>query len=260
MGKNLIFYFSGTGNCLKVAKTISENISNAKIIPMGSSNIYEFEGDYESIGFIYPVYYAGIPAKAADYISKLVLPDDKNIYYYTVNTCGSIVGNGFAQLKELLEQKGVHLDYSAKLKMFSNYVVMYNMKENVKEITEKSAKDLIPIIENIKNKYKNKTGNKNPLLEWWYHKEMKAVPAKDKFFNVSDDCISCGICVKVCPVENIKLEGKKPEFLHHCEQCTACIQYCPKKAVNFKNKTQKRRRYTYPDISWKVLSESNKSF
>ena len=34
--------------------------------------------------------------------------------------------------------------------MFSNYVVMYNMKENVKEITEKSAKDLIPIIENIK--------------------------------------------------------------------------------------------------------------
>ena len=151
MGKNLIFYFSGTGNCLKVAKTISENISNAKIIPMGSSNIYEFEGDYESIGFIYPVYYAGIPAKAADYISKLVLPDDKNIYYYTVNTCGSIVGNGFAQLADLLESKGVRLDYSAKLKMFSNYVVMYNMKENIKEITEKSDKDLVPIIENIKN-------------------------------------------------------------------------------------------------------------
>ena len=260
MGKNLIFYFSGTGNCLKAAKTISENLSDTEIIPMGSSHIYKFDESYESIGFVYPVYYGGIPAKAAGYISKLALPKDKNIYYYTVNTCGSIVGNGFSQLKELLEQKGAHLDYSAKLRMFSNYVVMYNMKENVKEITEKSNEDLIPIIENIKNKYKNKTGKKNSLIEWWYQKEMKAVPAKDRHFNISDDCTSCEICVKVCPVKNVKLTGKKPEFLHHCEQCTACIQYCPVKAINFKNKTQSRRRYTHPDINWKELSESNKSY
>ena len=260
MGKNLIFYFSGTGNCLKVAKTISENIENTEIIPMGSDNIYEFNENYESIGFVYPVYFAGIPAKAADYISKLAFPKDKNIYYYTINTCGSIVGNGFAQLKELLEEKEVRLDYSAKLKMFSNYVVMYNMKENVKEISEKSDKDLIPIIKDIKSKNKTKTGKSNSLLKWWYNKEMKAVPAKDRFFNVSDDCISCGICVNVCPVNNIKLENKKPEFLNHCEQCTACIQYCPKKAINFKNKTQNRRRYTNPDISWKELSEKNKSY
>ena len=120
MGKNLIFYFSGTGNCLKVAKTISENIENTEIIPMGSDNIYEFNENYESVGFVYPVYFAGIPAKAADYISKLAFPKDKNIYYYTINTCGSIVGNGFAQLKELLEEKEVRLDYSPKLKMFSN--------------------------------------------------------------------------------------------------------------------------------------------
>ena len=260
MGKNLIFYFSGTGNCLKVAKTISENIENTEIIPMGSGNIYEFNENYESIGFVYPVYFAGIPAKAADYISKLAFPKDKNIYYYTINTCGSIVGNGFAQLKELLEEKEVRLDYSAKLKMFSNYVVMYNMKENVKEISEKSDKDLIPIIKDIKSKNKTKTGKSNSLLKWWYNKEMKAVPAKDRFFNVSDDCISCGICVNVCPVNNIKLENKKPVFLNHCEQCTACIQYCPKKAINFKNKTQNRRRYTNPDISWKELSEKNKSY
>jgi ferredoxin len=260
MKKNIIFYFSGTGNCLKTAETISENISNTEIIPMASNNIYEFNGDYESIGFVYPVYFAGLPAKAADYISKLTFPKNKDIYYYTINTCGSIVGNSMVQLKELLAQKGVDLDYSAKLKMFSNYVVMYNMKENIKEITEKSDKDLIPIIENIKKKYKNKTGRKNPIIEWWYHKKMKSVPAKDKYYNVSDDCISCKICVNVCPVENIKLEGKKPEFLNHCEQCTACIQYCPKKAINFKNKTQNRRRYTNPDVNWKKLSEKNKSY
>ena len=93
MGKNLIFYFSGTGNNLKVAKTISENISNAEIIPMGSSHIYEFEGSYESIGFVYPVYFAGLPAKVADYISKLILPEDKDIYYYKLITFGSIIVN-----------------------------------------------------------------------------------------------------------------------------------------------------------------------
>lgn len=36
----------------------------------------------------------------------------------------------------------------------------------------------------------------------------------------------------------------------------ACIQYCPNKALNYKNVTQKRKRYHHPEITAKELSKN----
>lgn len=55
---------------------------------------------------------------------------------------------------------------------------------------------------------------------------------------------------------NIKIKDHKVEFLHKCEQCMACIQYCPNKALNYKNVTQKRKRYHHPEITAKELSKN----
>ncbi|MBC3798652.1 EFR1 family ferrodoxin, partial [Acetobacterium tundrae] len=99
-----------------------------------------------------------------------------------------------------------------------------------------------------------------PLQEIAYRVLIKFAHNMDKHYNVSDDCIGCGICKKVCPVGNVDLDdNNKPYFKHHCEQCVACIQYCPKKAINYKNKTQNRRRYTYPGIKYTELAEMNKN-
>ncbi|GFP76431.1 EFR1 family ferrodoxin [Clostridium fungisolvens] len=74
-------------------------------------------------------------------------------------------------------------------------------------------------------------------------------------FNVNDNCISCGICQKVCPAKNITLENKTPVFHNQCESCLACIQHCPRQAINYKDKTQNRRRYTHPEVGAKKLME-----
>jgi epoxyqueuosine reductase QueG len=59
-------------------------------------------------------------------------------------------------------------------------------------------------------------------------------------------------------VNNIDFgQDKKPYFMHHCEQCLACIQHCPAKAINYKDKTQNKKRYTHPDIPWKELAKLN---
>jgi formate hydrogenlyase subunit 6/NADH:ubiquinone oxidoreductase subunit I len=80
----------------------------------------------------------------------------------------------------------------------------------------------------------------------------------DRFYSISDDCIKCGICEKVCPVGNIGLDDAgRPYFSHHCEQCMACIQFCPKKAINYKDRTQNRRRYTHPGIKYTDLAALN---
>lgn len=84
------------------------------------------------------------------------------------------------------------------------------------------------------------------------------LPKKDKGFRVSEACIKCGICQDVCPVANITMESGQPVFHHQCEQCMACIQWCPKEAINYKNKTQDRGRYTNPDMKVQELVTFNK--
>ena len=56
-------------------------------------------------------------------------------------------------------------------------------------------------------------------------------------------CNSCGLCVKLCPVNNIELI-KYPEFLNNCCLCMRCFAYCPKEAISFKNYRSARYRAT----------------
>ena len=65
-------------------------------------------------------------------------------------------------------------------------------------------------------------------------------------FYATGACISCGKCVKVCPLGNIKLKGKGPEWGAKCTHCMACISECPTQAIEYGNVTMGRVRYKCP--------------
>lgn len=67
-------------------------------------------------------------------------------------------------------------------------------------------------------------------------------------YEVSDSCIGCGCCQKVCPVSNITIKEGKPVFGKECQQCMACIQWCPKRAIDYKQIASKRKNYHNPEI------------
>ena len=260
MSKNIIFYFSGTGNSLKVAEDIAKEMQNCEIISMGSSKHYDLLGEYETIGFVFPTYYRGEPKIVHEFILNLNLRNNINAYYYAVTTCGKYEGNALIHIQHLLKRKKITLHYAKKIDMFSNYVIAYDMRDTVEEETKQSQIDLAQIIQSIKNKDTNKLVITEPLQEIAYRILIKFPPKMDKNYNISDQCTGCGICKKVCPVGNIDLgDNRKPYFKHHCEQCVACIQYCPQKAINYKDKTQSRKRYTHPGIKYSELARMNKN-
>jgi len=257
---NIIFYFSGTGNCLKVAKAIANELGYTEIISMAKSEKYCFEKQYNSVGFICPTYYWGLPKKVVEFVKNIDLGENKNTYYYLITTYGGIdgkiFGNSLNQMYELLlNRHNIKLNFTQKLQMFANYVILYDMNKNIDEITKKSNEMLVPIINSIKNKKNNKVNRLTRIFGFINKNFIKKVSTMDKDYIVNDNCSGCGICKEVCPVENIEMVKNKPQFNHNCENCIACIQFCPLKAINYKNVTQNRGRYTHPEISYKELSD-----
>jgi ferredoxin/flavodoxin len=231
--ENIIFYFSGTGNCLKVAKTIIRELGNGEIISMAKPGKYNLTRQYDTIGFVYPTYFWGLPGKVIEFVENLNLNNNKNTYYYSITTYGGSSGNAVYQLYELLlNSHGIKINFGKKLRMFSNYVVIYDMSKKVDEITKKSNEKLVPIIDAIKMR-KNNTINKLTKIFSFINKNfIKRVAYMDKGFTINDNCTGCGICKEVCPVKNIVMINNTPQYNHHCEQCVACIQFCPQKAMN----------------------------
>lgn len=258
MSKNIVYYFSGTGNSLQAAKEIAESIPNCEIRAMGEKDVLISENEYERIGFVYPCYFQGVPIKVAQFISELDLSKNKSAYYFAVATYGGLALNAVSQVKDLLGVKNITLDYGAEVKMFSNYIVMYKMASNREEKAKQASRYLVQIKENIKNKIRSKTKKSSKIVNKYYRLQTKKVPDMDRGFTVSSACISCGMCKEICPVKNISIVNGKPEFHHQCEQCTACIQFCPKEAINYKDLTQNRGRYTNPAVSFQELRDKNK--
>lgn len=138
----MIFYFSGTGNSLKVTKAIANELGNTEIISMAKSENYCLEGQFKTIGFVYPTYFWGLPKKVIEFITNFNLGNNKDAYFYSVTTYGGSAGNAINQLYELLLKKhGIKLNFSKKLQMFSNYVIIYDMSKKIDKITKKSNKE-----------------------------------------------------------------------------------------------------------------------
>ena len=254
---NIVFFFSGTGNSLKVAKDISKELENCEIASM--AKLPNLTKQYDSIGFVYPTYFWGLPKKVIEFIKNINLENNKKAYFYAITTYGGSVGNAVYQLYELLLKKhNIKLNYGQKLQMFSNYVIIYDMSKKINEITKKSNEKLIPIINSIKMKKNNRVNKLTKIFEFINKDFIKKVSNMDKDYTVNDNCTGCTICEKVCPVKNIEMINNKPQYKHHCENCIACIQFCPQKAINYKNATQNRRRYTNPEVNYMELFEYNK--
>ena len=71
---------------------------------------------------------------------------------------------------------------------------------------------------------------------------------KANAFRADDACISCGQCVKRCPMNNILLKEGKPVWGKECTHCMACICYCPAEAIEYGKKSVGKPRYHFEQL------------
>jgi ferredoxin len=236
----IIYYFSGTGNCLKAARDIAAKCGGAiKAIrePITAEHT-------DAAGFVFPCYFGGLPNIVERFIRESEFSAD---YFFVVSSYGAMAGNSIYSAYALLKAKGLKLDYGAGFRAYPNYVAMYPMFRNPRTTTRNQDKKVAAIAEDILARKQNKSPKQSTLMAR-LGGGGKSLSGMDADFSVSDACVNCGLCAKLCPVGNIEIADSKPKFLHRCEQCMACIQWCPKRAINTP-KTLKRGRYRHPDVT-----------
>ncbi|MBN1621894.1 MAG: EFR1 family ferrodoxin [Endomicrobiales bacterium] len=250
--KTKIYYFSGTGNSLAVAKELAGGIADAELIPITYSFDHSQKIDDVKVGLVFPVYCWGPPLIVVDFIKKLNV--DPGTYIFTAATYGGMLAYSLKILQKLLKERNLELSAGFSINMPGNYVPLYNVwsEEKQKQIFDKAKTKIKKIVDtvNAQERYKTET-NLGPfgmfLSNAFYSGMMGKMKEADKSFWVDEKCNKCEICIKICPAGNIKMNDGKLEWQHKCEQCLRCLHWCPEKAIQFGKKTQSRGRYHHPD-------------
>jgi ferredoxin len=280
-----IYYFSGTGNSLFVARDLVEKI-NGELISIPSvmeREMIRLESDM--IGIIFPVYHQGIPFIIRRFINKIDNLNDK--YIFSICTYGDSPGISIKYLNEIIKSKGGKLAAGFSVNMPYNYItpsfVVKNFFKSFKlreisiekqqEMFNNWKKKLKDIYEYIKAREEGEIETEAEVIEnlvdlfnlreilqkvVWLKvagfKGDKNIPFQESLqlmdygFKSDEKCNNCGICSKICPVKNIIMDNGSPVWQHNCEQCFACLQWCPEEAIQFREGTSQGKRYHHPDI------------
>ena len=273
-----IYYFSGTGNSLVVARDIAEKMEGNLISIPSVMDKKSITTDADMIGIVFPVYYLGtvnIPLVVQRFVMKL--DDISTKYIFAVCTYGGGSGSTLTILDKMIKARGgrlasgfgVQMPQNAFKKPFENKTKLYN---NWKE------KKLNFIYEQLKTKKEGRFDNdglfiglvvaiieammKIDFLSHFFLKSMKRaallredsnftfdeiVPFMDRSYTIDENCTGCSTCSKICHVFNIEMVNNGPEWQHHCENCLACIKWCPQNAIHGYGELP--RGYHHPDVS-----------
>lgn len=233
--KRRIYYFTGTGNSMRAARVIAEQLGDTELISMRCDPREVPATGCEVIGFVYPVYHWTMPAPAAAFVEQLEI--NPNAYLFVVAMPSFVCGIACERLAQILAQKAAKLDYGALVYSVANYAIVYPPFPSPKRRVHKAEKELQKIAEEI-SQQKTKP---YPRASSWIRRKRDRVMTPylelqkyaDYPFTVSAACISCGLCSRVCPCRNIRMVDGKPAFLHHCANCMACVVNCPKRAIGY---------------------------
>ncbi|MCX5748894.1 MAG: EFR1 family ferrodoxin [Candidatus Saganbacteria bacterium] len=251
--KNAIYYFTGTGNSLVVARDIAEKLGDTQVISIPHALKTGDFPEAERVGVVFPVYIWGMPLIAAKFLKRL--PLRKDVYLFAVATCGGFPAATLLQAEKIIKEKGFKLSSGFGMLMPGNYIPMYGAKPPQKQAKQfKKEKEKVKKIADIVSAKKTAKIEKNNFIVnalfsgLLYKGAAKQIHKMDKNFFADEKCNSCGICEKICPVNNIKMISGKPVWQGGCEQCLACLQWCPEEAIQFGKSTSKRKRYHHPDV------------
>lgn len=256
-----IFYYTGTGNSLWVARTIAKALDDAGLFSISTIKDESTTINSDIVGLVFPVHIWGVPAPVIRFVHTL--KGSQSDYVFAIAVNAGQVSNTLVQLQNIMAENRMNLSAGFEIPMPSNYIPWGGPgpKEKQHKRFERAQEKISRIALMIKEKV-HMPVEKGPLWQRIlftaiYRASFSRVPTMDQKFRVDDKCNACEICYNVCPAENITMHEGKPVWNHRCDQCFACLQWCPQEAIQYGKKTPRYERYHHPEIHLKDILGSS---
>jgi ferredoxin len=233
------------------ARLLSEGLGGARLMPMKRADLLA-AGDAAAVGFVFPVHMWGVPGPVLEFLEKMALAPD--VYYFALAVNAGQVSRTLLQLRGFLARRKVTLAAGFSIELPSNYIPWggpgSEARRNLRfaKSREKIAAAAAFIAAGGSGHIDKGPFWQRLLFTAIYHMTFKQVKGMDKGFWCDERCNACGICVRVCPANNVTLEAGRPVWHHRCEQCLACIQWCPQRSIQYGKKTPAYERYHHPEV------------
>jgi len=257
--RSVIYYFSGTGNSLAVAKKISALLEpNTEILSIAHHiNDIKVQTDAELVGFIFPVYMGDAPWVVKEFVKKMHF--EFTPYIYVAATCNNNPRKCLPIFRELLHACSQKMAFSEIIVMPGSGKIT-SPQVNTERLSKYAEKCRI-----IAQKVNTRAVDINSLHVDLSVKKILGSPRKKlnitfTRFKVCDACNGCGTCKRICPMENVTLHKQKPTWGNRCAACLACFHWCPQHAITFRLPLLGNRpRYHHPDINVKDIAAQQPS-
>ena len=246
----MILYFSGTGNSAYVAKELGKSLSENVLDLHPKIADADFSPLHSELPWVIvaPVYAWRIPRIVSDWLLRTELTGNRQVYF--VVTCAEDAGNTERYAQKLCTEKHMEFMGCAAIIMPTNNIAMFQTPTQTEAKTIiaaaqpsvhvaceviRTGKKMSPAVPPLTGQFKSRIVN--PVFYALFVKT-------EKFF-ATEKCISCGKCVKICPLHDIQLIDGKPAWGKNCTHCMACINYCPTAAIEYGKQTKDRPRYHF---------------
>ena len=260
--KTNIYYFSGTGNSLTIAQNLSKKIEHSKIIsiPHVINKANNITG--EIIGIVCPIYFNNMPHIVCDFIKKI----KEAKYLFMVYAGAGVLGPGVKTTKKLFAAQNIKLSSLFNITMPDNSTRYGEIpEEKQKEMFDNADKKIKDIVKIVNGKGEHFDSNNTSQFKTYIHPGILhkflygSMKNMDKDFITDENCIGCGTCQKVCPVNNITMKDNKPVWNKNgrCQVCCACHDWCPKESIQHSSTTAGIKRYHNPNIEVKDIISSS---